>query len=107
MVDYVGIAGALKQAMNDYTIRDRKNYGDTDISTVAKPKFIEKLEVCRGLLYGFDYSGFAKGSNLERAKLISGAVNFIIARGKEKQKEDFVKEAFLCLILSFWKKSLK
>lgn len=95
VVDYVGIAGALKQAMNDYTIRDRKNYGDTDISTVAKPKFIEKLEVCRGLLYGFDYSGFAKGSNLERAKLISGAVNFIIARGKEKQKEDFVKEALL------------
>lgn len=95
VVDYVGIAGALKQAMNDYTIRDRKNYGDTDISTVAKPKFIEKLEVCRGLLYGFDYSGFAKGSNLERAKLISGAVNFIIAHGKEKQKEDFVKEALL------------
>ncbi len=95
VVDYVGIASALKQAMNDYTIRDRKNYGDTDISTVAKPKFIEKLEVCRGLLYGFDYSGFAKGSNLERAKLISGAVNFIIAREKEKQKEDFVKEALL------------
>lgn len=95
VVDYVGIASALKQAMNDYTIRDRKNYGDTDISTVAKPKFIEKLEVCRGLLHGFDYSGFAKGSNLERAKLISGAVNFIIAREKEKQKEDFVKEALL------------
>ena len=95
VVDYVGIASALKQAMNDYTIRDRKNYGDTDISTVAKPKFIEKLEVCRGLLHGFDYSGFAKGSNLERAKLISAAVNFIIAREKEKQKEDFVKEALL------------
>lgn len=95
VVDYVGIASALKQAMNDYTIRDRKNYGDTDISTVAKPKFIEKLEVCRGLLHGFDYSDFAKGSNLERAKLISGAVNFIIAREKEKQKEDFVKEALL------------
>lgn len=95
VVDYVGIASALKQAMNDYTIRDRKNYGDTDISTVAKPKFIEKLEVCRGLLHGFDYSGFAKGSNLGRAKLISGAVNFIIAREKEKQKEDFVKEALL------------
>ena len=95
VVDYVGIASALKQAMNDYTIRDRKNYGDTDISTVAKPKFIEKLEVCRGLLHGFDYSGFARGSNLERAKLISGAVNFIIAREKEKQKEDFVKEALL------------
>ena len=29
-VDYVGIAAVLKQAMNDYTSRDKKNYGDTD-----------------------------------------------------------------------------
>ena len=27
VVDYVGIASALKQAMNDYTSRDKKNYG--------------------------------------------------------------------------------
>ena len=27
VVDYIGIASALKKAMNDYTIRDRKNYG--------------------------------------------------------------------------------
>lgn len=26
VVDYVGIASALKQAMNDYTVRDKKNY---------------------------------------------------------------------------------
>lgn len=95
IVDYVGIAGALKQAMNDYTVRDRKNYGDTDISKVAAPKFLEKLEVCRNLLHGFDYSGFAGLGNLERARLISGAVNFIIERGREKQKESFVKEALL------------
>ena len=31
VVDYVGIASALKQAMNDYTVRDRKNYGDPNI----------------------------------------------------------------------------
>jgi type I restriction enzyme R subunit len=43
IVDYVGIASALKQAMNDYTARDKKNYGDTDIAKVAYPKFIEKL----------------------------------------------------------------
>lgn len=95
IVDYVGIAGALKQAMNDYTVRDRKNYGDTDISKVAAPKFLEKLEVCRNLLHGFDYSGFAGLGNLERARLISGAVNFIIERGRETQKENFVKEALL------------
>ncbi|MBQ9414508.1 MAG: type I restriction endonuclease subunit R, partial [Clostridia bacterium] len=56
VVDYVGIASALKQAMKDYTARDRKNYGNTDIGKAALPKFQEKLEVCRALLHGFDYS---------------------------------------------------
>lgn len=46
VVDYVGIASALKQAMNDYTSRDKKNYGDTDVAKVAYPKFLEKLSVC-------------------------------------------------------------
>ena len=40
IVDYVGIATALKQAMNDYTSRDKKNYGDTNVSMVAYPKFL-------------------------------------------------------------------
>lgn len=95
VVDYVGIAAALKQAMNDYTIRDKKNYGDTDVSKVAYPKFLEKLSICRDLLHGFDYSNFATGSNLNRAKTISGAVNFIIAREKEQQQDIFIKEALL------------
>lgn len=95
VVDYVGIATALKQAMNDYTIRDRKNYGDTDVNKVAYPKFLEKLSICRDMLHGYDYSNFAKGTNLERSKIISGAVNFIIAREKEADKDIFIKEALL------------
>ena len=58
IIDYVGIAAALKQAMNEYTARDRKNYGDTDIAKVAYPKFLEKLSVCRDLFAGYDYSKF-------------------------------------------------
>ncbi len=95
VVDYVGIASALKQAMNDYTVRDKKNYGDTDVSKVAYPKFLEKLQVCRDLLFGYDYSAFMNGTDFERAKAISGAVNFIIAPSKEQEKEDFVKEALM------------
>ena len=37
IVDYVGIAAALKKAMSDYSARDRKNYGDTDVARVAYP----------------------------------------------------------------------
>lgn len=95
IVDYVGIASALKEAMNDYTARDRKNYGDTDVAKVAYPKFQEKLSVCRDLFYGYDYSDFIHGSNLARSRAISGAVNFIVAVGKEDDRDTFLKEALM------------
>lgn len=95
VVDYVGIATALKQAMNDYTSRDKKNYGDTDVAKVAYPKFMEKLTVCRDKFHGYDYSKFKNGTDLERAKAISGAVNFIIGREKVDDKDSFVKEALM------------
>lgn len=95
VVDYVGIATALKQAMNDYTVRDRKNYGDTDVGKVAYPKFLEKLSRCQDLFHGYDYHAFNTGSDLDRAKTISGAVNFIIAPAREVDKEEFLKEALM------------
>lgn len=95
VVDYVGIAQALKQAMNDYTVRDKQKYGDTDIAKVAYPKFAEKLEVCKDLFYGFDYSLFFTGSDLERAKVISGGVNFIVDIKKIKDKDVFIKESLM------------
>lgn len=95
VVDYVGIATALKKAMNDYTSRDKKNYGDTDVAKVAYPKFLEKLSVCRDMFHGYDYSKFTGGTDLERAKTISGAVNFIMDREKVDDKDSFVKEALM------------
>ena len=95
VVDYVGIATALKKAMNDYTARDKKNYGDTDVAKVAFPKFQEKLSVCRDKFHGFDYSKFQNGTDLERSKTISGAVNFIMGREKIDDKDSFVKEALM------------
>lgn len=97
VVDYVGIAGALKQAMNDYTKRDKGNFGDPNIAETALPKFIEKLEVCRDIFHGFDYSGFMEedATDLVRAKTISGGVNFLSGVSKEKQKEEYIKQALL------------
>ncbi|MCO8192947.1 type I restriction endonuclease subunit R [Anaerofustis sp. NSJ-163] len=95
IVDYIGIASALKKAMSDYTARDRANYGDTDISKVAYPKFVEKLEICRDLFHQFDYSKFEIGSELEKAKTISSAVNFIMDRKRVKDKEAFMKESLI------------
>ena len=95
VVDYVGIASALKQAMNDYTVRDRQNYGEMDVAKRAYPKFQEKLEICRDLFFGYDYTPFYEGSDLQRGMTISGAVNFIVAPDKEEQKQTFIKEALM------------
>lgn len=103
VVDYVGIAAALKQAMNDYTTRDRKNYGDTDVSKAAYPKFLEKMSVCRDLFHGFDYTKFVTGTDLEKAKTISGGTNFLLGKSvaehdlpeNERTQNVYIKEALL------------
>ncbi len=95
IVDYIGISEALKDAMSDYTDRDKKKYGDMDIAKVAYPKFVEKLEICNDLLHGFDYSDFFKDDNLARSKIISKAVNFLEDPAMEEKKEEFLKQAML------------
>ena len=95
IVDYVGIAAALKDAMKRYTKRDQNNYGNNDIKEKAYSEFKEKLEICRDLLHGYDYSKFYHGSPAERAQLIKGAVNFMIAPDKADACKDFIKNASL------------
>ncbi len=96
IVDYIGIASALKLAMKQYTDQDRKNYGNMNVSDTAYKKFQEKLIVCRGLMYGFDFSEFlTTDSDLRRASLITGGVNFLSAPIMEKQKENYIIEAYL------------
>ena len=95
IVDYVGIASALKQAMKDYTRRDRQRFGDPDIQKTALVKFQEKLEICRDLLYGYDYQPFMDGTNSERARLISGCVNFLLDPKNESRMKDYQRESQL------------
>lgn len=95
IVDYVGIASALKEAMKEYSARDRAKYGDMDIAKTAYPKFQEKLQVCHDLMHGFDYNMFFDGTALQRAQAISGGVNFVLDVEAPKRKELFLKEALL------------
>ena len=95
IVDYVGIASALKQAMQDYTKRDRQRFGNPDIKEAALNKFKEKLEICQDLMHGFDYQAFIDGSDTERAALITGGVNFMLSPKQEQKRKDFMKESQL------------
>lgn len=95
VVDYIGIAKALREAMRDYTGRDRKNFGTPDIKGMAFTKFKEKLEVCQDLFHGYNYSKFHTGTDADRAKLIKGGVNFMLATDKQEQLPLYMKEAAL------------
>lgn len=95
VVDYIGIAKALKEAMRDYTRRDRENFGNPNIKETALFKFREKLQICKDLLHGFDYSDFTTDDPVKCAKVIQGGVNFLMAIDKEKQRECFIKESKL------------
>lgn len=95
VVDYVGIASALKKAMKEYTKRDQSKYGDMNIAKVAYPKFKEKLQVCKDLLHGFDFSSFFGGSPLEMARAVTGGVNFVLDAHAPNRKDLYQKEAML------------
>ena len=95
IVDYIGIASELKKAMSEYTERDQKKYGDMDVDKIAYPNFQEKLEICRDLFYGFNYSKFFGESNLERSKVISDGVNFMEDLSREETRKLFLKEGLL------------
>lgn len=95
VVDYIGIAKALKQAMHDYTVRDQKRFGNPDIKKTALIKFQEKLEVCRDIFHGFDYSKFQSGTDNDRAQIIKGGVNFLMDSNKNDKMQLFQKESSL------------
>lgn len=95
VVDYIGIAKALKEAMRDYTKQDQDNYGNPDVKETALVKFKEKLEVCRDFFHGFNYSKFHYGSDADRAEIIKGAVNYMLAPDMDEQCTSFLKESLL------------
>ena len=57
VVDYIGIATELKQALKEYT--QSKGQGRPTVpAEEALLKLREEIEVARGMLHGLDYSGF-------------------------------------------------
>ena len=96
VVDYIGIARALKQAMKDYTNRDQTNYGDMDIAATAYPKFLEKLDVCRDLMYGFDYRKLIfTDKKVQLATAIAEGVDWLLDPKRAEDTDAFVKQCQL------------
>lgn len=89
IVDYIGIGADLRNALNEYTNRDRDKVPDI---TAAYVIVREKLEVMRDFFYGFDYQGFFSSSNQLRLRTLADGINYVLSKD-EDEKKDFITEA--------------
>ncbi|MBN2617367.1 MAG: type I restriction endonuclease subunit R [Spirochaetales bacterium] len=92
VVDYIGIAEDLKDALKVYSDSDKTTTG-IDIER-AKDVMLEHYEVVKDMLHGFDYSGFSSPKQLDRARAIMGGMDFVYQKDliENNFKKDFIKE---------------
>jgi type I restriction enzyme R subunit len=77
VVDYLGLADELKQALATYTEAGGK--GETALDQAeAVALMLEKYEVCRGLFHGFDWGKWLTGTAPERLSVLPGAQEHIL-----------------------------
>ncbi|EGF32778.1 Type I restriction-modification system, restriction subunit R [Oxalobacteraceae bacterium IMCC9480] len=81
VVDYIGIANDLKQALKEYTASKGRGRPTVDAHE-AYAVLEEKLDVLHGMLHGFDYSGFLTGGHGMLAKTANHVLG--IKEGKKR-----------------------
>jgi type I restriction enzyme R subunit len=85
VVDYLGLAHELKQALATYT--ESGGTGKTAIDQAeAVAVMKEKYEVCCDLFHGFDWSKWKTGSPEERLSLLPAAQEHILAQENGKER---------------------
>ncbi len=85
VVDYLGLAHELKQALATYT--ESGGTGETAIDQErAVAAMMEKYEICCGLFHGFDWSKWIAGSPAERLSLLPAAQEHILAQDHGKDR---------------------
>ena len=85
VVDYLGLAQELKQALATYT--ESGGTGRTALDQdEAVAVMLEKYEVCAGLFHGFDWGKWTTGTPPERLGLLPAAQEHILAQegGKDR-----------------------
>ncbi|HGF0544515.1 TPA: type I restriction endonuclease subunit R [Staphylococcus aureus] len=88
IVDYVGIAESLKEALKEYTESDQAQTAiDTD---KAVELMLLKYDVIQDMLYNLDYSKFNSNKKSERYYTISNTMDYVIGLG-EDERQRFIK----------------
>jgi type I restriction enzyme R subunit len=81
VVDYIGIATELKQALVEYTNSNGKGK-PTINAEEALDVLVEKMSVLRGMLHGFDYANF----RTKALSMLAGASNHILGLDEGKKR---------------------
>ncbi len=81
VVDYIGIANELKSALKEYTASNGRGRPTVDAAE-AYSVLAEKLDILRGMLHGYDYSGFLTGGH----KCLAGAANHVLGAKDGKKR---------------------
>jgi type I restriction enzyme R subunit len=85
VVDYLGLADELKQALATYT--EAGGTGETALDQAeAVALMLEKVEVCQGLFHGFDWSRWTTGTAQDRLSLLPAAQEHILAQEDGKAR---------------------
>ena len=85
VVDYLGLAHELKQALATYT--ESGGTGRTALDQEdAVAVMLEKYEICCGLLHGFDWSAWTTGLPADRLALLPAAQEHILAQPDGKDR---------------------
>ena len=85
VVDYLGLADELKQALATYT--DSGGTGKTALDqSEAVALMLEKYEVCCGLFHRFDWTAWTSGTPQARLSLLPAAQEHILAQEDGKNR---------------------
>ncbi|ARQ07756.1 Type I restriction enzyme endonuclease subunit [Macrococcoides canis] len=84
IVDYIGIADNLKEALKQYTDKDK---GNTGINTeIVADLMMEKYQLVKEMLHGHDYSGFNSEKASIRMQTLINTMDYVIGLGESEKK---------------------
>lgn len=108
VVDYIGVAQNLRNALSQYTDSDRDKTGIDESAAVAA--MIERYEAIRDLFHGFDYRPGITGQPRERLICLGGAIDWVLkwqesqaARQKTDEEKKRAHRRFLDMVLELSK----
>ena len=85
VVDYLGLADELKQALATYTEAGGK--GETALDQAeAVALMLEKYDICLGMFHGFDWSRWTTGTAQDRLSLLPAAQEHILVQDDGKAR---------------------